>query len=103
MELGYWGIQGLAQPCRLLLNYQSSEKFTFKDFTTREEWAEAKAVLVHGVRISSDFQRVKLPSFWQRISAISPFFLERGIFESVQTYPSPCFIFSIPEHSLPQN
>ena len=37
MELGYWKIQGLAQPARLLLNYQSKEKFSFRDFTSSDD------------------------------------------------------------------
>merc|ERR1712178_38 len=45
MELGYWGIQGLAQPARLLLNYQTTEKFTFKDYTSPDAWQADKAIL----------------------------------------------------------
>merc|ERR1712127_506961 len=45
MELGYWGIQGLAQPARLLLNYQTKEKFTFVDYTSPAQWqADKKAM-----------------------------------------------------------
>ena len=45
MELGYWGIQGLAQPARLLLNYQTKEKFTFKDYTSPDQWQADKKTL----------------------------------------------------------
>merc|ERR1712130_11731 len=45
MELGYWGIQGLAQPARLLLNYQTTEKFTFKDYTSPDAWQADKKIL----------------------------------------------------------
>merc|ERR1711976_369429 len=45
MELAYWGIQGLAQPARLLLNYQTTEKFTFKDYTSPDAWQTDKNIL----------------------------------------------------------
>merc|ERR1712170_20375 len=45
MELAYWGIQGLAQPARLLLNYQTTEKFTFKDYTSPDAWQADKKIL----------------------------------------------------------
>merc|ERR1712170_177761 len=44
-ELAYWGIQGLAQPARLLLNYQTTEKFTFKDYTSPDAWQADKKIL----------------------------------------------------------
>merc|ERR1739848_263115 len=45
MELGYWGIQGLAQPARLMLNYQTKGKYTFKDYTSPEQWQADKAAM----------------------------------------------------------